>query len=100
MTREEAFVRLRAHEAELKAMGADTMYLFGSVARDEAAAESDVDVAFDVDAQAHPRFSLFDVIGLKHRLEAIMGTKVDLAQRAAMRPRFAARVSADLRQVW
>jgi predicted nucleotidyltransferase len=36
---------LRAHEAEFRARGVETITLFGSVARDDAAGVSDVDLA-------------------------------------------------------
>ena len=42
MDRDAVLERLRAHEAELKAMGLARVSLFGSVARGEAGPESDV----------------------------------------------------------
>ena len=45
MTRAEALARLRAREPELRAMGIDRLSLFGSTARDEARADSDLDLA-------------------------------------------------------
>ena len=45
MTREETIRRLHEHEAELKRLGVEHLYLFGSVARGEAREDSDVDLS-------------------------------------------------------
>ena len=47
MKRNAALVTLRANEAELKTLGVERLYLFGSVARDEVRVDSDVDLFFD-----------------------------------------------------
>ena len=47
MERSAALARLKQHEAELKRLGVEQLYLFGSTARDEARADSDVDLFFD-----------------------------------------------------
>ena len=43
MKRDEAVERLRQHEAELKQLGVEHLFLFGSTAREEARPDSDVD---------------------------------------------------------
>jgi predicted nucleotidyltransferase len=52
-TREETIRRLHAHEAELKRLGVEHLYLFGSVVRWEAREDSDVDLFFE-----HPEGSV------------------------------------------
>jgi hypothetical protein len=47
MERGEAIAKLKQHEAELKRLGVEHLYLFGSTARDEAGEDSDVDLFFD-----------------------------------------------------
>jgi len=94
MTRAEALARLRAHEAELRAMGAGAIYLFGSVARDEAGEGSDVDVLIDV--VDRERFSLIDLIRMEFRMEEILGVDVDLGTRRSLKPRLRARIEADI----
>ncbi len=47
LERDEAIARLRRLEAELKRLGVRDLYLFGSTARGEACADSDVDLFFD-----------------------------------------------------
>ena len=57
--------------------------MFGSVARNEATAQSDVDVLVDFDGPA--TFDAF--MGLKLLLEDTLRTRVDLVTRAALKPR-------------
>ena len=47
MNRTEIISRLRAVEPKLKPLGIAALYLFGSYARNEAAADSDVDLFID-----------------------------------------------------
>jgi predicted nucleotidyltransferase len=41
------------------------------------------------------RISLFDLAEVSHRLEAMLGTMVDLVSEGDLRPRFKARIDAD-----
>ena len=47
MERDATIARLKAHEAELKLLGVEHLYLFGSTARGEAREDSDVYLFFD-----------------------------------------------------
>jgi len=47
MQREDVIARLKQHEAELRRLGVEHLYLFGSTARDEARDDSEVDLFFD-----------------------------------------------------
>jgi predicted nucleotidyltransferase len=47
MLRETAINALKAHEAELKQLGVEHPYRFGSTARGEARADSEIDLFFD-----------------------------------------------------
>ena len=44
MKRDEAISRLQQHEADLKLLGVEHLYMFGSTARDEAGDDSDIDL--------------------------------------------------------
>jgi predicted nucleotidyltransferase len=44
MKRDAAIATLKAHEAELKKLGVEHLYLFGSTARDDAGEASDIDL--------------------------------------------------------
>lgn len=93
MERQYAIDRLRSNESELRALGVTACSLFGSVARGEAGPESDVDVAVQLDQGR--RMSLFDLAEVNHRLEGMLGTKVDVVSEAGLRPRVRARVEQD-----
>jgi len=47
MKRAEAISRLQQHEADLKRLGVEHLYMFGSTARGEDGDDSDVDLFFD-----------------------------------------------------
>jgi predicted nucleotidyltransferase len=55
--------KLREHEVELKAAGIVVLSVFGSVARGDATAQSDVDLMGDFDQDKD--LSVFDLAGLK-----------------------------------
>ena len=95
MRRDEAIARLRPRVAELRAMGVDHLSLFGSTARDDATSDSDVDVIVDFNGGA----TLDRYLDLKDRLETILGTRVDLVTRKALKPRLRAIVAAEAVQI-
>lgn len=74
--------------AELRAAGIEALYLFGSQARGEGRTDSDVDIAFDVSAEANARFSLIDQARIQLRLQDMLGRKVDFFERSALMRRF------------
>ena len=57
-----------------KEFGIRSLCIFGSVARNEQNADSDVDICVDMDAK------MFLVIRLKRFLESILGTSVDVVR--------------------
>ncbi len=59
--------------------------LFGSTARGDANANSDVDLLLDIDSREV--FTLIDLMRFKHELEDGIGKKVDLVPRRSVRPR-------------
>lgn len=93
MHRETAIDLIRSHEGELRALGVASCALFGSVARGDAGTGSDVDIAVRLDEAR--RLTLFDLAEVNHRLEVMLGTKVDLVSEGSLRPRFRARIEAD-----
>ena len=59
LERERVVRELRAHEADLRALGVARLWLFGSVARGDARPDSDVDVLIDIIPGR--KFSLLDL---------------------------------------
>ena len=75
MRREVALKLLREHKRGFEERyGVTRLGIFGSVARDEAADESDVDVVVEMAPD------LFGRVSLKEELETILGAKVDLVR--------------------
>src|SRR5580700_10334051 len=77
MNRDDVISKLKAHEAELKAAGIVRLAVFGSVARGENSARSDVDLLADFDKTR--RYTLLTMGRLESRLADPLGTKVDLS---------------------
>lgn len=83
MQKEEAIAILDAHRDEILGQGVKALYLFGSVARNEAKPDSDVDVLVELDPD-HP-IGIFAFLDLKQYLEGILGHPVDLATPDALK---------------
>ncbi len=96
MGREEVFARLLGLLPEARRrFGVRDLSVFGSVARGEATAASDVDVLVDFEGP-----TTFDgYMGLKLLLEDALGTRVDLVARPALRARLRPRIEAEARRV-
>ena len=69
-----------------------TLSIFGSYARGEQTAESDLDLL--VEFEKTPGLLAF--VNMQHRLEDRLGVSVDLATRPMIGPRLQSRVQADL----
>jgi uncharacterized protein len=74
---------LRFIEPELKAAGIVHLRLFGSTARGERNAQSDVDLMADIDRSKH--LTLVGLIRIENRLSDLLGTKVDLSLADSLR---------------
>jgi predicted nucleotidyltransferase len=92
MRRDEALRLLKEHRAELESMGVTSIALFGSVARDEAGPDSDIDVLVEI----RRPMGLFRFAEIHLRLEEIFGRRVDLATEEGLRPRYYERIAGDL----
>jgi uncharacterized protein len=68
--------------------GAFNVRVFGSVARGEADAESDIDLLVDME----PGHSLLDLIGFLIDVEEMLGCKVDVVTERGLRDRIRERV--------
>jgi uncharacterized protein len=81
MNRDEAISCLKRHEAELKRLGVDHLYLFGSTARDEAGEDSDIDLFFDY---TKGKLGLFELMDVKEYAASILGRKTDIMTRDSL----------------
>jgi predicted nucleotidyltransferase len=84
---------LREHEPELKAAGIVHLRLFGSVARGQGSAQSDVDLMADLDRSK--RLSLVGMARLENRLSDLLGVKVDLSPASSMKEAVRARAARE-----
>ena len=84
MSTSEIIAQLRGNADAIRAMGATSLYLFGSVARDKAGADSDLDLFIDYDPAR--RFSLLDLVGIKQLLEERMSADIDTTTRDSLHP--------------
>lgn len=82
MRRDRAIELLLTHRDVLRGRGVRSLRLFGSVARDQAEAESDVDLLVDFD---HPP-SFREYMQLRIFLEDLLDEKVDLVTETGLRP--------------
>jgi len=82
MTKDEVISLLREHSKTLEQMGVKSLALFGSVARGEAEVGSDIDLLVDFSRPV----GLFEFVRVKTYLESILGKKVDLVTRDALKP--------------
>ena len=88
MRLEQVATILREHQAELHRWDIASLAVFGSVARGEAGPDSDVDLLVDFGRPV----GLFHFVRLQRRLEEILGRRVDLVTRDALRPTMRAQV--------
>ena len=73
---EHVIITLRANEPELRAAGIIRLSLFGSIARGDAEAESDVDLAAEFDPAAC--MDLFRLAAMERRIAEMLRRRVDL----------------------
>jgi uncharacterized protein len=97
MDRIEAIGRLKEHETELKRLGVEHLYLFGSTARGEARPDSDVDLFFD-----HPEGSigLYELMDVKDAAAHILGCDADVMTRRSLHRVLRERIEASALQVF
>ena len=98
MTRDEVLAKLKSAEGELRALGVGELYLYGSVARDEADADSDVDLFADP-APDRP-LGFREYMRAREMLEELLGTDVDFTTRCSLHPLITKRAERDAVRVF
>ena|SRR5689334_7876204 len=90
MDRATVIAKLREFEPELKAAGITRLSLFGSVARGDSSAESDVDLMAELDPAKD--FSLLELVHPENRLADILSVRVDLTPARSLKEHLRERV--------
>jgi uncharacterized protein len=98
MNRIEAIEKLTRRADAIKAMGATSLYMFGSVAQSEAKTASDLDLFIDYDPGS--RFNAFDLVGIKQYLESELGVEVDITTRDGLHPMLRAEIEQSALRVF
>ena len=88
VARDEVLRILAQHRETLKSFGVRELSLFGSVARNEAKSDSDVDLLVDFDRPT----GYFGLVRLQLYLEELLGCRVDLGLARSLKPRVRERV--------
>ncbi len=91
MDRNEAIARLRQHEVELRRLGVEHLYLFGSTARGDARDDSDVDLFFDY---RKGQLGVYELMDVKDAATRILGHKADIMTRDSIHKRLRGRIEA------
>lgn len=92
------FATLRAQEGDLRSAGIRHLSLFGSVARGEDAAGSDVDLAAELDPDAG--IDLFRLTAMERHLSELLGRQVDLIPEPVEKQRLQAKIERDRLRVF
>jgi predicted nucleotidyltransferase len=75
---------LRRSEPQLRRLGVRHAAVFGSIARGNATAASDVDVLVDLDPE-HP-IGVFEYSRLKLYIADLLGSRIDVVNRRSLKP--------------
>jgi uncharacterized protein len=96
LTREEASARLAASEREIRALGVARLAIFGSVVRNQARPDSDVDVLvqFAPGAKTYEHF-----LALSDLLEERLERRVELVTTESLSPYIGPRILAEAHDV-
>jgi hypothetical protein len=95
---EKVHAELKALEQPLRERGLKALALFGSTARGTSRPDSDIDVLIDV--APNVKFSLIDLVSVKHFLEDRLGREVDVVTREGLDPAIRDRVIREARAVF
>lgn len=100
MRRADVISVIRAHADELRAAGVAHVSLFGSVARDEAGPDSDVDLI--IEGPLERPITLFSMARAEAVLERILSRPVDLTSNRGLAnaDRLRARIEPDLTPIF
>lgn len=87
---------LKSHKKDLSNLGANSIAIFGSIARNEGEKRSDVDILVEFDAKK----GFFGFADLKFYLQDILHCEVDLVSKRALHPALKKRILNEARQIF
>ncbi len=91
MRRNELTALLSNHREDLRRLGVTSLLVFGSVARDEAGPDSDVDLIAEFDHS----IGYLQLARVQRELEKLLGRRVDLATPGMIRKEYRDRIYAE-----
>jgi hypothetical protein len=98
MRRNEAIRLLREHADAIRAIGATSLYLFGSTARNEAGAKSDLDLFVDYDKNGD--FSAIELVRLRNYISDTLEIQADVTTRDGLHPLIRDQIVASAERVF
>ena len=96
LSRQQVVDRVTAREADIRNLGVRRLALFGSVLRDRARPDSDVDFLVEFIPEARTFARLLD---LGELLESLLGHRVELVTTGALSPYIGPRILAEAEDV-
>jgi uncharacterized protein len=84
MNGNQAIETLRRSGVDLRARGVRRAAVFGSVAREDAGPNSDIDIMVEIDPDAH--LTVFEYVGLKEYIAGLFDGPVDVVNRDDLKP--------------
>jgi predicted nucleotidyltransferase len=98
MLKDDALLTLASHSQKIRAKGVVALALFGSVARGEESASSDIDLLIDIDRTR--TFTLIDLAELRLFLTELLQRPVDIALRDNLKPMLRAAILAEAVEIF
>lgn len=96
MHRKDIVDRIRARAEDVRSFGATALYIYGSRARGDERADSDLDIYIDFDPE---RLSFVELVALEDMLSADLGLQVQLSTHDALHPLIRARAEREALRV-
>jgi uncharacterized protein len=89
---------LKGLAPKLQAEGVTALAIFGSRVRGDHHSDSDLDILIDVETGR--KFSLLDLVGVKHTIEDELGVEANMFMNRSLEPSFRAMIAADVQPIF